>query len=67
MAARTKKLVEQGIEKGKDEGKLEGKREAKLETAKNMVRANFDAAVIVQVTGLSYSEVKMLQNPEVIQ
>ena len=51
----------EGIEKGRTEGKAEGRVEGKkiqaLETAKKMMQADFDIHQIIELTGLSESEI----------
>ncbi|WP_295484469.1 hypothetical protein [uncultured Succinatimonas sp.] len=51
----------EGIEKGRTEGKAEGRVEGKkiqaLETTKKMLQADFDIHQIIELTGLSESEI----------
>ena len=51
----------EGIAKGRTEGKAEGRVEGKkiqaLETAKKMLQADFDIHQIIELTGLSESEI----------
>ena len=46
-----------GVEDGRIEGKLEGKIEGKQEVARKMLERGLDIEDIVELTGLSYSEV----------
>ena len=51
----------EGIAKGRTEGKAEGKKIQALETAKKMLQADFDIHQIIELTGLSESEILQLK------
>lgn len=51
-----------GISEGEQRGKLEGKQEGKLETAKAMFAKGLDISLIVEVTGLSISDIEALRH-----
>ena len=40
------------------EGKLDGVKQTKIETAKSMLKRNFDINDIAEITGLSIEEIK---------
>ena len=53
---------ELGKAEGRAEGKAEGKKIQALETAKKMLQADFDIHQIIELTGLSESEIMQLKN-----
>ena len=61
MAKGMAKGMVKGRAEGKAEGKVEGKLEEKLLIAQNMLNANCNIVLIVQVTGLSIEQIKSLQ------
>ena len=50
-----------GKAEGRAEGKAEGKKIQALETAKKMLQADFDIHQIIELTGLSESEILQLK------
>ena len=52
----------EGRAEGLTEGKAEGKKIQALETAKKMLQADFDIHQIIELTGLSESEIMQLKN-----
>ena len=53
---------ELGKAEDRAEGKAEGKKIQALETAKKMLQADFDIHQIIELTGLSESEIMQLKN-----
>ncbi len=49
--------IQQGIKQGIEKGIKNGERKAKLETAKNMLKKGIDVKTIIEITGLSESEI----------
>ena len=52
---------EEGYINGEKHGKEIGDKNARLETAKNMLKKNFDIKTIAEVTNLPLSDIKVLQ------
>ncbi|MCP4698702.1 MAG: Rpn family recombination-promoting nuclease/putative transposase [Gammaproteobacteria bacterium] len=55
---------EEGREEGRKEGREEGREENKHEVAKNMLAKNMEAALIIELTGLSTAELEALKNDQ---
>ena len=56
-----KKVMEKGMEKGRAEGIEEGMNQRSLEIARKMLAKGMDEASIMDMTGLTAEEIKLLK------
>ena len=56
-----KEGMEKGIEKGREEGRAEGMNLRSLEIAKKMLAKGMDEASVMDMTGLTAEEIKLLK------
>ena len=56
-----KEGMEKGMEKGREEGRAEGMNLRSLEIARKMLAKGIDEASIMDMTGLTAEEIKMLK------
>ena len=56
-----KEGMEKGMEKGREEGRAEGMNLRSLEIARKMLAKGMDEASIMDMTGLTVEEIKMLK------
>ena len=53
--------MKEGMEKGMEKGREEGKHEANTETAQRLLAMGMDEATVMDVTGLTAEEMKLLK------
>lgn len=53
---------EEGLIEGRMEGRMEGQLEGKLETARNMLHAGITRKMVLELTGLSEEQLKILKH-----
>ena len=56
-----KEGMEKGMEKGREEGRAEGMNLRSLEIARKMLANGMDAATVMEITGLSESQLQQLK------
>ena len=53
--------MKEGMEKGREEGRAEGMNLRSLEIARKMLANGMDAATVMEITGLSESQLQQLK------
>ena len=56
-----KEGMEKGMEKGREEGRAEGMNQRSLEIARKMLANEMDEAAVMDMTGLTAEEIKLLK------